>query len=381
MAIYLDNAATSFPKPEAVYRAVDQALRHAGGNPGRGGHGLTLEAGRIVLDARESAARFFGVRNSERVVFTPSATEAVNLALFGLLTAGDRVLTSSIEHNAVRRPLYRLQQLGIEVVSLACDPDGRLDLGDLEQQASRGARLLAISHCSNVTGTLQPLEEIAAVCRRFGVMLLVDAAQSAGHVSIDVEALGIDLLAVPGHKGLLGPAGTGLLCVAEDIRLEPLVYGGTGVNSTSLDMPDRLPERFEAGTPNVPGLAGLQAGIAWLEESGPAMIAARVDAMTDRLRRGLEVIDRVKLFGPGADKVRGAVVSFVIEGQDPSVTAFHLDREYGICARAGLHCAPEAHRTIGTFPEGTVRFSPGPFTTETEVDQAVEAVSELARRA
>ncbi len=380
MAIYLDNAATSFPKPEAVYQAVDSALRHAGGNPGRGGHSLTLEAARVVLEARERAAAFFSVKNPEQVVFTASATEAINLALFGLLRPGDRVLTSSLEHNAVLRPLHQLEQQGVEVTPLPGDGVGQIDLEELRRQAERGARLLAISHCSNVSGTLQPLDAIAAICRACGVLLLVDAAQSAGHERIDLDRTPIDLLAVPGHKGLLGPSGTGLLVIREGLHLRPLLFGGTGVNSTSLDMPEHPPERFEAGTPNVAGLAGLAAGLAWLEEQGRDLVSARLSALTARLVRGLSSLDRVKLFGPGADKKRGAVVSFVVEGQDPSVTAFHLDREYGICARAGLHCAPRAHRALGTFPEGTVRLSPGPFNTEIEIDQAIEAVADIVHR-
>ncbi|TYO99627.1 cysteine desulfurase family protein [Geothermobacter ehrlichii] len=379
MAIYLDNAATSFPKPDAVCEAVGWTLKNAGGNPGRGGHGFSLEAGRVLFEARETVARFFGVADSERIALLSSATEAINLALFGWLRPGDRVLTTRMEHNAVSRPLNALADRGVQVVRLPCDADGRLSLDALRREAGVGARLMVLCHCSNVTGTLQPLEEIVDICNRYRIPVLVDAAQSAGHFPLDIGRLGVDMLAAPGHKGLLGPAGTGFLYLRPGIELQPLIYGGTGINSTAKQMPEQMPERFEAGTRNVPGLAGLAAGIRYLETAGPQLVEARLSALTGQLLEGLAGIGGVKVFGPGPEEKRGSVVSFVVEGRDPAEFAFRLDREFAICCRAGLHCAPDAHRTIGSYPEGTVRLSPGPLTTQDEIGQALEAVRALAR--
>jgi len=377
MAIYLDNAATSFPKPEPVYQAVDHTLRNFG-NPGRGGHGFSLAAGRLLLEVREAVAGLFGIADSSRVVFTSGATEALNLALFGLLQPGDRVVTSSMEHNAVSRPLRALQDRGVQVVKVSADARGRLDPARVREACAERTRLLVLSHCSNVTGTLQPLEAILPWARSRGIVTLVDAAQSAGLFPIDVETLGIDMLAAPGHKGLLGPAGTGFLYLREGIALQPLTYGGTGANSGSDRQPEQLPERLESGTLNTPGLAGLLAGIEYLRERGLERLRAREEALLGRLLDGLRGLPGVTLYGPGEPVGHGGAVSFNLDGRDPSEVGFLLERDHGICARVGLHCAPEAHRTIGSYPAGTVRVSPGCFTTDTEIDQLLLALSGLA---
>jgi len=376
MAIYLDNAATTFPKPESVYQAVDHTLRNLG-NPGRGGHGFSLAAGRLLLEVREAVAGLFGIADSSRVVFTSGATEAINLALFGLLRPGDRVVTSSMEHNAVCRPLRALQDRGVTVLKVPADGQGRVDPQRVREACREKPRLLALSHCSNVTGTLQPLEEILPWARSAGILTLVDAAQSAGLFPIDVDTLGIDLLAAPGHKGLLGPAGTGFLYLRDGIELQPLVYGGTGANSGSDRQPEELPERLESGTLNTPGLAGLLAGIEYLRERGPARLRTREAALLGQLFAGLRRLPGVTLYGPGDPVNHGGAVSFNLAGRDPSEVGFLLEREHGICTRVGLHCAPDAHRTIGTFPEGTVRVSPGCFTTENEIDQLLQALAGL----
>lgn len=377
MAIYLDNAATSFPKPESVYLAVEHTLRNLG-NPGRGGHGFSLAAGRLLLDVREAVATLFGIADSSRVAFTSGATEALNQALFGLLEPGDRVVTSSMEHNAVSRPLRALQDRGVTVVKVPADSKGRIDPQQVRQACGDKTRLLALSHCSNVTGTLQPLEEILPWARSRGILTLVDAAQSAGLFPIDVESMGIDMLAAPGHKGLLGPAGTGFLYLCEGLELRPLLYGGTGANSASDRQPEQMPERLESGTLNTPGLAGLLAGIEYLQERGPALLRAHEEALLGQLIEGLHRLPEVTLYGPGEAVGHGGAVSFNLAGRDPSEVGYLLEQEYGICTRVGLHCAPDAHRTIGTFPAGTVRVSPGCFTTETEIDQLLQAVAGLA---
>jgi cysteine desulfurase/selenocysteine lyase len=377
MSIYLDNAATSFPKPEAVYRAINRAMREVGANPGRGGHRMAVEASRLVFETREAVAAFFGAEDSSRIVFTPSATEALNIALFGLLRPGDRVVTSTMEHNAVTRPLRALQQRGVVVEKVAADSRGFVDPEDI-RRAAAGARMVVLCHCSNVTGTLQAIEEIGPWCRKEGILFLVDAAQSAGLFSLNVEAMGIDLLAAPGHKGLMGPPGTGVLYVREGLRPEPLIYGGTGGNSQSDLPPEDLPERLESGTLNLPGLAGLKAGIEFLMGEGVANVRARERELMARLISGLRKISGLHLFGPLEPKFHGGVLSFNIEGRDPTEVGFLLDRDHGIFTRVGLHCAPDAHRTIGTFPRGTVRVSPGYFNTAEHIESLVAAVAAIA---
>ncbi|PNU19903.1 cysteine desulfurase [Geothermobacter hydrogeniphilus] len=378
MSIYLDNAATSFPKPESVYRAVERAMRHAGGNPGRGGHRFSLDAGREVLETRETLARFFAVEDAARIVFTSGATEGINLALFGLLQPGDRVVTTSMEHNALMRPLYALQQRGIEVEQVKTGRDGIVDVSDLQRACRVPTRLLAIGHCSNVSGSIQPLETIIPWCREHGILTLVDAAQSAGHLPLSVNRLGVHLLAVPGHKGLLGPSGTGFLYVDPELRLEPLLYGGTGINSTMRTMPEDLPERLEAGTLNVPGLAGLRAGVEYLQQQGPERLETSLNELVERLLAGLEAVPGVTLYGPARGERRGNVVSFNLAGMDPAEVGYRLEQQFGICVRVGLHCAPDAHRSLGSFPGGTVRVSPGIFTSPEQVEKLLTAVALLS---
>ncbi len=381
MPIYLDNAATSFPKPESVYQAVDQTQRRLGANPGRGGHRLAMDASRLVFETRETVAGFFGVDDSSRIVFTPNATAALNMALFGLLQPGDRVVTSSMEHNSVTRPLRVLQERGVQVVKVAADPLGRISLAALRQACSEPTRLLVLSHCSNVTGTVQPLEEIAPWCRKEGILLLVDGAQSAGIFPLPVQRLGIDLLAVPGHKGLLGPLGTGLLYVREGLELTPQMYGGTGGNSAS-DLPiAEMPDRLECGTLNAAGLAGLKAGIEFLQAEGLGRLREREAALMEALIVGLREIPGVILYGPLDPARHGAVLSFNLDGLDPAEVGYRLDHDFDLLVRVGLHCSPDAHRTIGTFPRGTVRVSPGHFNTPEEIACLIDAVATLAGEA
>ncbi len=380
MAIYLDNAATSFPKPEVVLEAVERTLRETGGNPGRGGHRQTLEAGRLVFEVRSSVADFFGIRDPARVVFTPNATEAINVALFGLLRPGDRVVTSCMEHNAVTRPLRALQERGVKVAKVPADRMGFVNPSDLKAACREKTRLVVLNHCSNVTGTVQAVEEIGPWLRREGILFMVDAAQTAGVFSLNAEPTAIDLLAAPGHKGLLGPPGTGFLYVREGLELVPLVYGGTGGNSHSELPPAELPERLEAGTLNTPGLAGLKAGIDFLKGEGILTVRKLEEARISRLIRGLAEIPGIELYGPRDPQFHGGALSFNLVGVDPAEIGFLLDHDHDIFCRVGLHCAPDAHRTIGTFPRGTVRVSPGYFTTDEEIDHLVAAVSSIATR-
>ncbi|MDT8440975.1 MAG: aminotransferase class V-fold PLP-dependent enzyme [Desulfuromonadales bacterium] len=378
MSIYLDNAATSFPKPETVCAAVDRTLRLNAANPGRGGHHLALEAGRLVMETREALARFFGVADAADIVFTANATEAINIGLFGLLQPGDRVVTTRMEHNAVVRPLHALQRLGVEVIEVEADREGFIAPRALFAACQSPPRLLVMSHCSNVTGTVQAIEEIGPWCRARGILFMVDAAQSAGLLPLHVEEQKIDLLAVPGHKSLLGPPGTGLLYVRPDLRLRPLIYGGTGILSTSEEQPEGMPERLESGTLNTVGLAGLKAGVEFIEQTGLQAIRDHEQSLLTQLTAGLQAIAGVTLYGPLGSRRHGGALSFNLNGADPATIGFRLDREYDICCRVGLHCAPQAHRSIGTFPEGTVRLSPGYFNTPAEIGQTVQAVRALA---
>jgi cysteine desulfurase/selenocysteine lyase len=374
MTIYLDNAATSFPKPSQVIEAVEGTLRQNAANPGRGGHQLSLQAGRLVMECRETVARFFGVADSSRIAFTANATEAINLGLFGVLQSGDRVVTTSMEHNAVVRPLQALSDQGVEVVRVMADPLGFVNPEAIRQACLPGTRLLMMNHCSNVTGTLQSIEEVGPWCRQQGIIFMVDAAQSAGVFPIDVEEMAIDLLAVPGHKSLFGPTGTGFLYVREGLELRPLLYGGTGNFSQSATQPTEMPERLESGTLNTIGLAGLKAGMEFLESVGLDNVRSHEQELLGLLINGLNAISGVSLYGPLGSKRHGGALSFNIKNVDPSMLGFRLDREYGICCRVGLHCAPEVHGTIGTLPEGTVRLSPGYFNTAEEIGQALAAI-------
>jgi cysteine desulfurase family protein len=377
MPIYLDNAATSHPKPESVYQAVDHALREIGASPGRGSYRRGLDATRIVFGARESLAELFGIMDSSRLAFTSSATEALNLAISGMLRPGDHAVTTTMEHNSVSRPLRMAELRGAAITRVSCDQNGLLNPRDLSAALRANTRLIVLSHCSNVSGTIQPLTDIGHLATRAGVPLLVDAAQSAGVMPIDVKTMGISLLAVPGHKGLLGPQGTGFLYIAEGIELPPLVVGGTGGNSSAEEQPEEMPDRFESGTLNTPGIAGLRAGVEFVLSTGIETIRKKEMSLVRHLLEGLAEIRGIILHGPAAEKDRGGIVSFTMDGKDPAMIGFTLDRDHDIEVRTGLHCSPWAHRTIGTYPAGTIRVSPGWFTTETEIETFLRAMRQI----
>ncbi len=378
--IYFDNAATSWPKPDGVAAAMVACLCGQGANPGRSGHRLSLAAGRVVYEARERVARLFGVGDPLSVAFTKNATEATNLALLGLLAPGDHVITSVMEHNSVLRPLRFLEGQGVMVTRVPCAADGSLDPDDVARAFNRKTKLVVLGHASNVVGTLCPIEEVGKLAAERGVLFCVDAAQTAGLCPIEVRALHIDLLAFTGHKSLLGPQGTGGLCIGERARdrLRPLLYGGTGSASDSDVHPDFLPDRFEAGTLNVVGLAGLAAGLAFLEHQGLTSIRERERGLTRRLLEGLAAIPGVRVFGAREAERRTAIVSWNLAGRNCSEVASALEERAQICCRPGLHCAPLAHRQLGTFPEGSVRFSLGLFNTDAEIDTVLDAVREIA---
>ncbi|MBU0616672.1 MAG: aminotransferase class V-fold PLP-dependent enzyme [Planctomycetes bacterium] len=379
--IYLDNAATSWPKPDAVHEAVSHSLREVGANPGRSGHRLANEAERVRFDTREALAELLGVKNPMRVVFTSNATTALNLVIAGLLTPGTHVVTTGMEHNAVMRPLRALEQHGVSVSIIPCDPDGSLDPRALDEHMRPETRLIVANHASNVCGTILPIRDIGVVARRHRIPFLVDTAQTAGCRPIDLIADNIDLLAFSGHKGLLGPTGIGGLAIDDDFdvdTLPPLIRGGTGSRSEHEHQPDFLPDKYEAGTPNLIGMAGLRAGVRYVLDRGVDEIGTHERLLTQRLIDGLREIAGVQVFGTHDANRQTAVVSFTIDGQSASDIAHALDEEYEIMCRPGLHCAPRAHQTLGTLPDGTIRFAPGPFSTEAEIVQAIDAVARLA---
>lgn len=380
MSIYLDNAATSFPKPEQVYQAVNHALREVGASPGRGGHRRSLEAGRIMFLAREAVARLFSIPDSSRIIFTHSATGALNLALHGTLLAGDHVITTSMEHNSLLRPLHALRREGVEITVVPAGPDGIVDPEQIRRAVRPATRMLAVGHVSNVCGSIQPIAEIAAICRAAGALFLVDAAQSAGYINLDVVSTGIDLLAAPGHKGLLGPPGTGLLYVAPGVALRPTIEGGTGTSSTSEEQPLTMPDGFEAGTHNLPGIAGLKAGVEFILERGIDAIYRHEQSLIIEAEQLLSRIPGVTVYGPKDPGLRASVLSFNLAGIDASLLAAQLDHDFDIAVRAGLHCAPQAHRTLGTLPEGTLRISPGWSSTREEIAFFSEAVIQCVRK-
>lgn len=379
-AVYLDYAATSAVRPEPVIEAVARYLRDVGATPGRAGHHRAVDAGRVVLRCRRALAALFNAPGDPgRVTFQLNATHALNLALFGLLRPGDRVVRTAYDHNAVRRPVLALASGGVESTVLSGNPHGTIDLDEAER-ALRGARLLVIPHASNVIGTELPVAELAARAHAAGALVLVDAAQSAGHLPVDVQAMGIDLLAFTGHKGLLGPQGTGGLWIREGIELPPAFFGGTGGDSDSPDMPALLPDRLEAGSQNGPGIAGLLAGVEWLTERMDAVRATEYGTRT-HLWNELDAIPGVAMHSP-PDRPGGletvGIVTITIDGVDSAEAARRLDAEFGVLVRAGLHCAPESHEILGTGAAGALRFSVGWATTDAEVDRAVAAVRRIA---
>jgi cysteine desulfurase / selenocysteine lyase len=379
--IYLDHAATSWPKPPVVVRTMTDYLENAGGNPGRSGHRLSIAAARFIYDAREAVAELFHAPDPLRVVFTLNVTHALNLVMRGLLRPGDRAVTSSIEHNSVMRPLRALEREGNRLTLAHCGPDGTLDLDVMREAVTPGTRLVVVSHASNVMGAILPIREIAEIAHQAGALLLVDAAQTAGTVPIDVTAMGIDLLAFTGHKGLQGPPGTGGLVIGSGVdisRLSPLARGGTGSRSEFEEQPEELPDKYESGTPNGVGLAGLGAGVRWVLEQTVESIRAHELELASTLVAGLRSIRGVTVYGP-ADPARcTAVVSCQVAGRRVSEIGLRLDDDFGILCRVGLHCAPAAHRTIGTFPEGTIRLAPGAMTTIDEIHATIKAIEEVA---
>jgi cysteine desulfurase/selenocysteine lyase len=376
--IYLDNAATSFPKPSSVYESVMKAMKVYGANPGRGSHAMAIEGARIIYETRELLADLFNLDDPLRVIFTFNATDSLNMAIKGILKRGDHVVTTEMEHNSVLRPIKELEKSGVENTIVKCGTDGSINVYDLEKAIRDNTKLIVTTHVSNLTGTIFPAEEIGKVCRAYKIPYLLDASQSAGVLTIDMKKYNISFLAVPGHKGLLGPQGTGALLINSDIEVKQLKEGGTGSQSASLDHPNFYPDKLEAGTHNLPGIAGLNAGLKYILKRGTESIYSHEKNLLDIFITELKKNPKIKIYGPKSIEDRIGVVPINIEGMDSSEVANILDREYGIAVRPGLHCAPLAHKAIGTEKLGAVRFGVGPFNKKKDIMAAVKALKELA---
>lgn len=376
--IYLDNGATSWPKPECVHREMVRFLAEDAANPGRAGHRMAVAAEKLLDDVRGKLTRLFDGTDAERMILTMNCTDALNIAIKGVVREGDHVITTTLEHNSVSRPLQAMADAGtIELTRLPMADGGFIDPDAVRRAVTPGTRLIACTHCSNVLGTIQPAEEIGRIAREHDVLFLLDAAQSAGLVPISIRRMNIDLLAFPGHKSLLGPPGTGGLYVGERADPRPFREGGTGGDSSSPTQPHLYPYWLEGGTPNTVGVAGLGAGVDYVVAQEPARTLEHERALVRRVTEALADDGRFSLLGsPDVDR-RGGVVTLTVEGLAPSEVGAILDQSFDIAVRPGLHCAPYIHRELGTFPDGAVRISPGPFNTPDDVDRLVSALTQM----
>lgn len=377
--LYLDNAATSYPKPEEVYRAMDYFLRNQAANPGRAAFRMAVEAERLIYDTRLLLKDFFNLPSPEQVVFTLNCTEALNIVLKGLLNPGDHVITSSLEHNSVSRPLNRLQADGVDFSIVNAAPDGAISPEEIAKLIRHDTKLIVLTHASNVLGTIEPVKEIGEIAAEKGVLFILDAAQTAGAIPLDMLDLKISVLACPGHKGLMGPPGTGVLAIRDDLEITSLKEGGTGSFSEEPFQPSYYPDRLEAGTPNTVGIAGLKAGLGFIKKEGLANIREHEVNLLKLLMKELSNIPNVTFYGTAEAVKRTGLVSFNIEGWDPQDAAAVLETRFDVACRAGLHCSPWAHRFNGTYPEGSIRFGISYFNTESEIRTALDAVATLAK--
>lgn len=377
--VYLDWAATSWPKPPCVGDAMGRALSTCA-SPGRSGHSLSIEASRVLADARMAIADFFEVPEPDHVAFTKNITEALNVALLGLLRKGDHVVTTSIEHNSVMRPLRHLEKAGIHIHVVECTPDGRLSFDGLSELLKLRPRLVVATHASNVLGTILPIRQIADLAHSHGSLVVLDAAQTAGVLPVSMTEMGVDVLAFTGHKGLLGPTGTGGLCLSTLVEVEPLIRGGTGSASELETQPEFLPDALESGTPNVVGIAGLLAAVQYVDSTGAKAIREHEVRLGARIRDALASLPNVTQHGPVDPEDSIGVISISIEGLLPSEVGLALEQVFGVQTRIGLHCAPAAHQTAGTYPVGTTRVSWGYFTTDEDIDVAIEGLTYLSAK-
>jgi len=381
--IYLDNASTSFPKAPGVSEAMARYIDLVGANVARGGYDSAYEAAGTMLDAREALSKLFSAPGAKNIIFTQNVTASLNFIIKGFLKPGDHVLLSSMEHNAVMRPVVQMEKTGVSFDRIPCDINGELEIDAVEKMIRGNTKMMIMMHASNVCGSIMPIEKIGEICRKHGLFFTVDAAQTAGILPINMGKMNIDALCFTGHKSLMGPQGIGGLAITDNLSsmIDPIISGGTGSISDSEQVPNFMPDKFEAGTPNLPGIFGLLAALEYINKTGMEKIFERETALANRLREGAENIKGVRIIGNKKGAVHAPVVSLDFEEKDNAEAAFALAEEFGIMTRCGLHCAPSAHKTLGTFPQGTVRFSISHFNTEDEIDRALNAIYEIAGRA
>lgn len=380
--IYFDNASTAFPKAPGVAEAVYQFMSGDAYNINRGNYTESYDVAFRVLETREKLAVFFHAPKSKNVIFTSGVTQSLNMVLKGTFHSGDHLLCSSVEHNALMRPLAQMKKTGTTFDAVVCQPDGSLNPKDLEAMIRPNTKAVIITAASNVCGTFLPLQEISEICNRYQLLFILDAAQMAGPFPIDFQALGLDVLAFPGHKGLRGPQGIGGMILSDRIAeiMEPLISGGTGSTSDSEEMPAFLPDRFEAGTMNLPGIIGLAAAMDYLLKQPEGSIATHELQRTQQFLVGLQRLPQIRMIGRQDTLNRAPVVSIDTLARDPAEIAFQLENEFGIMTRVGLHCAPRAHKTLGTFPQGTIRFSFGPENTSEEVEFCLRSLEQILKQ-
>ena len=376
---YLDNAATTFPKPQEVYDKIYSVMTEYGANPGRSGHKLAIKAAREIYATRDNLSRFFNVENPFNIVFTSSTTESLNIAIQGALKPGDHIITTSMEHNSVLRPIKELEKTGVEHTIIWANKLGQIDPNKIKDAIKENTKMIATTHISNLTGTIIPIEKIAKIAKEYEIIYLVDAAQSAGVYDIDIRKIGIDLLAFPGHKSLLGPQGTGGLYIRDGLEIASLMQGGTGSDSHSLTQPTTMPDKFESGTPNTLGIIGLGEGIKFINKTGISNIRKHEEELTEHFIREASKIDGLIIYGPKSTDLQAAVVALNFDNMDSSELAYILNEEFDIYVRPGLHCAPLAHKTIGTLEQGAVRFSFGFFNNHEDIEYSIKALNKIKK--
>ncbi|WP_042277477.1 aminotransferase class V-fold PLP-dependent enzyme [[Clostridium] dakarense] len=376
--IYLDNAATTYPKPDRVYNGIMDCMKNYCANPGRAGHKLAMKAAREIYDARENIAKLFNIDNPMSIVFTNNATDSLNLAIKGVVESGDHIVTTSMEHNSVIRPIKSLEKHGVENTIVKCDKDGFLNIEDLKRAIKPNTKLIVTTHASNVCGTIIDIKSVGEVAKENNILYLVDASQTAGVYDINVAEMNVDMIAAPGHKCLLGPQGTGILYIRDGLDVNILKEGGTGSKSEELFQPELLPDKYESGTHNTPGIVGLNEGIKFIFEEGIENIRSHEEELCQYMLDKLESIPNLTIYGPKDSKKRAAVISININNIDSGEITFLLDSEYDIATRSGIHCSPLAHSTLGTLEQGAVRFSLGYFNTKEDIDKAIEALQNIS---
>ena len=379
--IYLDNAATSYPKPDIVYEEMNRCHKEYCANPGRGGHNMSISSGKAVLAARETVCRFFNMDDPMRLCFTKNATEGLNIAIKGYLKEGDHVITTTMEHNSVIRPLKTLERdNSIELSIVDANEMGEIDAGDIKKNIKKNTRLVVCTLSSNVNGTILPIKDIGMIAKEYGIAFLLDASQGAGTIKIDLREMNIGMMAFPGHKGLLGPQGTGGLYVSDNIKINPIYQGGTGSNSENVYQPEMMPDKFESGTLNTPGIVGLDFGIKFIEGKGIENLSIHKSRLVNRFIIGINELKGVELYSINSKDKNSGIIALNLKEFDANEVSYILDREFSIATRAGLHCAPLAHKALGTLRKGVVRFSVGCFNTINEIDTTIDALKNISKR-